>query len=170
MSGKKDLKFKKKFAPTSKVLESVTKESSKDKKMEKEKAKAKAEKQRKKDSGSNKDQKVIKTKRKKKRRSDSYAYYIHKVLKTVHPNEGQSGSMTTCTLSCKSMGIIDCLAADLYDRISEEAVHLTRKQKKRTLSSKEVQTAARLVLPGDLAKHACGDGTRAVSNFQQRME
>ena len=37
--------------------------------------------------------------------------------------------------------------------------------KKATLSSREVQTAVRLVLPGDLVKHAVSEGTRALTKF-----
>ena len=34
-----------------------------------------------------------------------------------------------------------------------------------TLGSREVQTAVRLVLPGDLAKHAVSEGGKAVAKF-----
>lgn len=34
-----------------------------------------------------------------------------------------------------------------------------------TLSSHEIQTAVRLILPGELAKHAVSEGTKAVTKF-----
>jgi histone H2A len=34
-----------------------------------------------------------------------------------------------------------------------------------TLSSREIQTAVRLLLPGDLAKHAVSEGTKAVTKY-----
>ncbi|KAH0795998.1 Histone H2B [Histomonas meleagridis] len=34
-----------------------------------------------------------------------------------------------------------------------------------TLGSREIQTAVRLVLPGDLAKHAVSEGGKAVAKF-----
>ena len=37
--------------------------------------------------------------------------------------------------------------------------------KKHTLTSREVQTAIRLVFPGELAKHAVSEGTKAVTKF-----
>ena len=37
--------------------------------------------------------------------------------------------------------------------------------KTKTLSSREVQTAVRLTLPGELAKHAMSEGTKAVAKF-----
>jgi histone H2B len=36
---------------------------------------------------------------------------------------------------------------------------------KATISSREIQTAVRLVLPGELAKHAVSEGTKAVTKF-----
>ena len=46
-----------------------------------------------------------------------------------------------------------------------EAAKLARYDGKKTLSSREVQTAIRLVLPGELAKHAVSEGTKAVTKF-----
>ena len=40
-----------------------------------------------------------------------------------------------------------------------------RHNKKATMSSREIQTAVRLVLPGELAKHAVSEGTKAVTKF-----
>jgi ribosomal protein L9 len=48
-----------------------------------------------------------------------------------------------------------------------EGGKLARYAKKSTLSSREVQTAVRLVLPGELAKHAVSEGTKAVTKFTQ---
>jgi len=171
----------KKLDKPSKVLEHMGKDEKflKDKKEDKSKKKekdmkAKEGKASKKDEkGKGKESKVIKSDRRSARRTrdknrKSYAYYIHKVLKTVHPHGNTNGKK--CNLSIKAMSILDCLAIDLYGRLTNEAILLTKRQKKRTLSSIEVQTATRLVLPGELAKHAMGDGTKAVLNFQQRDE
>ncbi|CAD7976258.1 unnamed protein product [Amoebophrya sp. A25] len=83
--------------------------------------------------------------------------YIHKVLKTVHDD--------SCTLSSKAMQILDSFANDLFERISTEAVKLLRLNNKKTLTSMEIQTAARLVLPGELCKHAIQDGAKAVQKY-----
>lgn len=37
--------------------------------------------------------------------------------------------------------------------------------KKSTLSSREIQTAVRLILPGELAKHAISEGTKSVTSL-----
>ena len=54
---------------------------------------------------------------------------------------------------------------DIFDRMAMEASKLVRYNKKHTLSSREVQTAVKLILPGELAKHAVSEGTKAVSKF-----
>lgn len=177
-------KVLKKFEKPLKVLEQMgkdekflkdkeEKEKKKKEKMEKEKGKGKEKASKKDEKGKSKEQKIVRRdhhpRRNKKEKNKSYAYYIHKVLKTVHPNQASSTGKK-CNLSIKAMAILDCLAIDLYGRLTNEAILLTKKQKKRTLSSIEVQTATRLVLPGELAKHAMGDGTKAVLNYQQREE
>ena len=35
--------------------------------------------------------------------------------------------------------------------------------KKSTISSREIQTAVRLILPGELSKHAISEGTKSVT-------
>ncbi|CAI8602732.1 unnamed protein product [Vicia faba] len=49
--------------------------------------------------------------------------------------------------------------------IFKEASRLARYNKKPTITSREIQTAVRLVLPGELAKHAVSEGTKAVTKF-----
>jgi histone H2B len=84
-----------------------------------------------------------------------YATYIARVLK--------GATKSKVTLSGKSMKIMNSLVADFFDRFATEAAALARSNKKRTLGSREVQTAVRLTLPAELAKHAMAEGTRAVA-------
>jgi histone H2B len=93
---------------------------------------------------------------KRKRRVESYSTYIYKVLKQVHPDTG---------ITRRSMSIMNSFINDLFQRIAGEAGRLVRYNKKATLSSREVQTAVRLVLPGELAKHAVSEGTKAVTKY-----
>jgi histone H2B len=85
----------------------------------------------------------------------SYSSYIAKVLK--------GASKTKLTLSSKAMKILNSLVNDFFDRLAVESAGLARSAKKRTLGSREVQTAVRLTLPAELAKHAMAEGTRAVA-------
>ena len=94
--------------------------------------------------------------KKKAKRTESYSSYIFKVLKQVHPETG---------ISKRAMSIMNSFINDIFERVATEAGRLARYNKKATLSSREVQTAVRLVLPGELAKHAVSEGTKAVTKF-----
>ncbi|XP_031552179.1 histone H2B, gonadal-like [Actinia tenebrosa] len=96
---------------------------------------------------------------KKKRRSkrkESYAIYIYKVMKQVHPDTG---------ISSKAMSIMNSFVNDVFERIAGEASRLAHYNKKSTITSREIQTAVRLLLPGELAKHAVSEGTKAVTKY-----
>ena len=41
--------------------------------------------------------------------------------------------------------------------------------KRSTIISREIQTAVRLLLPGELAKHAVSEGTKAVTKYQLQV-
>lgn len=87
-----------------------------------------------------------------------FKVYIYKVLKQVHPDTG---------VSKLSMQVLDDMICVLSRNIAAEAVTLIEMQPspKRTVTSREIQTAVRLVLPGELAKHAVSEGTKAVTKF-----
>ena len=95
-------------------------------------------------------------KAKRKRRKESYAIYIYKVLKQVHPDTG---------VSSKAMSIMNSFVNDVFERIASESSRLAQINKKSTISSREIQTAVRLLLPGELAKHAVSEGTKAVTKY-----
>ena len=89
--------------------------------------------------------------KKKRRRRESYAIYIYKVLKQVHPDTG---------ISSKAMSIMNSFVNDIFERIAAEASRLAHYNRRSTITSREIQTAVRLLLPGELAKHAVSEGTR----------
>ncbi|XP_068707434.1 histone H2B-like [Montipora foliosa] len=94
--------------------------------------------------------------KKSKRRRESYSIYIYKVLKQVHPDTG---------ISSKAMGIMNSFVNDVFERIAGEASRLAHYNKRSTISSREIQTAVRLLLPGELSKHAVSEGTKAVTKY-----
>lgn len=101
-------------------------------------------------------------KTRKKARTQTFSSYIYKVLKQVHPDLG---------ISKKAMAIMDSFVRDTFDRISTETKRLAKKtSKKATLTSREVQTAVRLLLPGELAKHAVIEGNKADTTYEQFLE
>jgi len=95
-------------------------------------------------------------KKRKKARKETYSSYIYKVLRQVHPDTG---------ISTKAMGVLNSFVNDLFERIATEASKLASYSKKSTISSREIQTAVRLILPGELAKHAISEGTKSVTKF-----
>ena len=89
-------------------------------------------------------------------RKESYGSYIYKVLKQVHPDVG---------VSTKAMKIMNSFVNDAFERIAGEASRLAALNKRLTISSREIQTSVRLILPGELAKHAVSEGTKAVTKY-----
>jgi histone H2B len=95
-------------------------------------------------------------KKKKKTKAETYKIYIYKVLKQVHPDTG---------ISSKAMSIMNSFINDIFEKMGSETASLARYNKKPTVTSREIQTAVRLILPGELAKHAVSEGTKAVTKF-----
>jgi histone H3/H4 len=95
-------------------------------------------------------------KHKKKRRRESYGIYIYKVLKQVHPDTG---------ISSRVMSIMNSFVNDVFERIAAEASRLAHYNKRSTITSREIQTSVRLILPGELSKHAVREGTKAVTKY-----
>lgn len=95
-------------------------------------------------------------KKKRRRRKESFSIYIYKVLKQVHPDTG---------ISSKAMSIMNSFVNDIFERIAAEASRLSHYNKRSTITSREIQTAVRLLLPGELAKHAVSEGTKAVTKY-----
>ena len=98
---------------------------------------------------------VKKTVRRKKGKQ-SYGSYIYKVMKQVHPDVG---------ITAKSMSIMNSFVNDIFERLASQASRLSQQNKKATIGSREIQTAVRLMLPGELAKHAVSEGTKAVTKY-----
>lgn len=95
-------------------------------------------------------------KKPKKTRKETYSTYIYRVLKQVHPDTG---------ISTKAMAILNSFVQDIFERIASEASKLASYNKKSTISSREIQTAVRLILPGELSKHGISEGTKAVTKY-----
>ncbi|MCJ1346072.1 histone H2B [Peltigera leucophlebia] len=95
-------------------------------------------------------------KKRNKARKETYSSYIYKVLKQVHPDTG---------ISNRAMSILNSFVNDIFERVATEASKLAAYNKKSTISSREIQTSVRLILPGELAKHAVSEGTKAVTKY-----
>ena len=62
------------------------------------------------------------------------------------------------------------LLPDIFERVATEASKLAAYNKKSTISSREIQTSVRLLLPGELAKHAVSEGTKAVTKYSSQSK
>ncbi|CAA7017702.1 unnamed protein product [Microthlaspi erraticum] len=99
---------------------------------------------------------TYKNKKRTKKSVKTYKIYIFKVLKQDNPDIGIPG---------KAMGIMNSFINDIFEKLTQESSKLARYNKKPTITSREIQTAVRLVLPDELAKHAGSEGTKAVTKF-----
>ncbi|GAB1605672.1 hypothetical protein Ahia01_000849500 [Argonauta hians] len=87
---------------------------------------------------------------------EGYTIYIYKLLKEVHPDLG---------ISRRAMSIMNCFVQDVFEKVADECTHLVQNNKRSTISSWDIQTAVRLLIPGELAKHAVSEGIKAVTKY-----
>ena len=97
----------------------------------------------------------------KRRSKESFNIYIYKVLKQVYPEMG---------MSKKAMSIMNSFVFDTFERIAIEGGRLCKMNGRGTMDARAVQTAVRLVLPGELAKHAVSEGTKACAKYNSSRE
>jgi histone H2B len=95
-------------------------------------------------------------KKRHRKRHETYSSYIYRVLKSVHNDTG---------ISNKAMAIMNSFINDIFEKIAVEASHLAKYNNKHTLTSREIQAAVRLLLPGELSKHAISEGTKSVTKY-----
>ncbi|XP_052027849.1 histone H2B type 1-B-like [Apodemus sylvaticus] len=90
------------------------------------------------------------------RRKNSFASYFPKVLRNIHAG---------LSLSQRSVSILDSFVKDMFERIASEASFLARQNRSPTINSREIQTAVRLLLPGELCRRAVAEGTMAMVRY-----
>jgi histone H2B len=88
------------------------------------------------------------------RRRERYHNHLYKVLRQVQGWD--------ISISAKAMNVMNEFSNHSFDRIMDEASRLVRYSGKATLTEREVQMAVRLVLPGELARHADKFGTKRI--------
>lgn len=94
------------------------------------------------------------------KRRQRWASFIGKTLRQVNGN---------LTISSRAMTIMGSFVEDMFERIHSEAVNVAKINQTKTLTAREVQTSARLLLPGELSKHAMSEGTRAVAKYNSTV-
>ena len=99
--------------------------------------------------------------KKTRRRTDvNFETYLYKILKQVHPTIGISSS------TLKSM---NSLIFGLAKQISLRGLDFALLDGRRTITSREIQSAVYSIFPGELAKHAVKEGSKAVMNYNINM-
>ena len=90
------------------------------------------------------------------RRKESFSIYVYKVLKQVHPDTG---------ISSKAMSIMNSFVNDIFERIAAEASRLAHYNKRSTISSRDIQAAVRMLLPGETLRHVVSKRNKAVTKY-----
>ncbi len=88
----------------------------------------------------------------------SFQTYIYRVLKEVKPELG---------ISKQCMSLINNVLAELFIKIMTESRNLMIFSKKQTLSSKEIETAVKLLFPGELQKLAIQTSRASMQKYAE---
>jgi histone H2A len=95
------------------------------------------------------------------RRIYSFSRYIDIVRHQVHPD---------FSISRRAVLVIDNLLQDLMQKIGSIAGELVRKEKKQTLTDRDIKAACSFFFPGQLAKHSIMGGSKSVDNILGVMD
>ena len=87
---------------------------------------------------------------------ESFATYFPRVLKQVHMG---------LSLSQEAVNLMNSFVMDMFEHIAEEAGHLARNNKRRTITHEDIEAAVRLLLPGDLCKYAINAATKSLIGY-----
>lgn len=90
------------------------------------------------------------------KRKYQFETYVFKLLKTIHPDSRISAK---CTYQLNEIMVL------LATKISECAHQFVALQNYQTVTSREIQSAVRTILPEQLQKHAISKGTVAVTRY-----
>jgi len=83
--------------------------------------------------------------------------YIFNVLRQVHPDTG---------ISTRAMNNMNSFVNDMLQQLAKEASLACDMIGKSTMTTRELQTAARILLPGEIRKHAISEAVKAVTKFE----
>ncbi|KAI6239912.1 Late histone H2B.L4-like protein [Aphelenchoides fujianensis] len=90
------------------------------------------------------------------KQNESFKRYVKMVLKQTCPDLDITG---------KALDVMDSFLADMFHRFVVEATALAKQRGRSTLRTEDLEAAVRLVLPGELAKHAHSDGKKALVRY-----
>lgn len=76
----------------------------------------------------------------------------------MHPNIG---------ISTKGMSVMNSYMNDMFERLAGEASCLCKHIKRETLQARDVEAATKLLIPGELGKHAVSEGVKALQLYHK---
>ena len=90
----------------------------------------------------------------------AFTTYIYRVKKQVHPD---------LNISKNSMRIIESFVSDFFNRLCRESSQLMASNGNKTLRAEDVLTAIKMVLPGELGKHAYNEAEKAINTYVESV-
>ena len=91
------------------------------------------------------------------RKPIQFDIYIRELSKLIHPGN---------QLSSNFLNQLNHIIVRLGEKIAEKAFQLTEKEHRRTINVRAIANATRLILPGELTKHAHSEGSKAVTKYE----
>ncbi|XP_041065203.1 histone H2B type 1-A-like [Carcharodon carcharias] len=89
-------------------------------------------------------------------RKQSYSFYVYRLLIQDH---------TSTRISSKAMSVMNSFVVHIFEGITSEPLHLIHYNQRHTISAREIQITIHFMLPGELAKLAISEGTKAVTKY-----
>ena len=99
--------------------------------------------------------------KKKKKNYDSFVTFIFRTLKSIHPEIG---------ISKAAMDVLNSFVFDMFDRIILKSSSITHYNRRKTVSSREIEVATRFVFPRDLAEHILLASKKMIIEQRKLME
>lgn len=101
-----------------------------------------------------------------KKRTETYNRYLFRVLTQINGGAGRELGMSKA-----AMRVMNSFCNDVFDRITAEAARLCRTNKRKTVSTREIETAVNLILGGgsELGTHARAEATKALTNSRASL-
>ena len=90
-------------------------------------------------------------------RKETFVLSLYKLLKQLHPDIG---------ISSKAMSFMNSIVNALFEKIAAEAGRLSFYSVRYSITSREVQTAVRILFPENMSREAVTVGTSAVNKYK----
>ena len=94
---------------------------------------------------------------KKEDRLQNFKSYLFRILKKAEPDEAG--------ISKDAMTIMNSILLQVYRKVTFNVAQLNMGE---TMTGKDIQTAVKLCIPGELGKHAMQEATTALMKYQKR--